>query len=46
LGSWLYVYVFSHAGAYTGALLFAIAWMLFCWLVGYILNKKKIYVRV
>lgn len=46
LGSWLYLKIFSLAGAYTGALLFAIAWMLFCWLAGYILNRKKIYVRV
>ena len=46
LGGWLYIHVFSLAGAYTGALLFAISWMLVCWCVGYILNKKKIYVRV
>jgi len=46
LFSWLYLHVFSLAGAYTGALLFAITWMLFCWVVGYILDKKKIYVRV
>jgi predicted acyltransferase len=46
LFSWLYQHVFSPAGAYTGALLFAIAWMLFCWLVGYIMDKKKIYVSV
>jgi len=46
LGGWLYIHVFSLAGAYTGALLFAIAWMLFCWCAGYILHRKKIYVRV
>lgn len=46
LGGWLYINVFSIAGAYTGALLFAIAWMLFCWCAGYILDRKKIYVRV
>jgi predicted acyltransferase len=46
LGGWLYLHVFKLAGAYTGALLFAITWMLICWMVGYILNRKKIYVRV
>ena len=46
LFSWLYLRVFSLAGAYTGALLFAIAWMLFCWVVGYIMDRRKIYVRV
>ncbi|MDB5021449.1 MAG: hypothetical protein JWQ28_2576, partial [Pedobacter sp.] len=29
-----------------GSLLFAISFMLVCWLVGYILDKRKIYVRV
>ncbi len=46
LGGWLYLNVFKLAGAYTGALLFAISWMLFCWCIGYILDKKKIYIRV
>ena len=30
----------------VGSLLFAISFMLVCWLVGYILDKRKIYVRV
>ncbi len=46
LFSWLYLHIFKPAGDYTGALLFAIAWMLICWVVGYIMDKKKIYVRV
>lgn len=46
LYSWLYDNVFVHAGAYFGSFLFAITVMLFCWLVGYILDKRKIYVRV
>lgn len=46
LYSWLYDTVFVHAGAYLGSFLFAITVMLFCWLVGYILDKRKIYVRV
>ena len=43
---WLYQDVFSHAGPYLGSFLFAITFMLFCWLVGYFLDKRKIYVRV
>ncbi|MFT3932411.1 MAG: DUF5009 domain-containing protein [Chitinophagaceae bacterium] len=46
LFGWLYKNVFSLTGAYTGAFLFAVAWMLFCWLVGYIMDKKKIYIKV
>ena len=46
LYQWLFQNVFSHAGMYLGSFLFAITFMLFCWLVGYILDKKKIYVRV
>jgi predicted acyltransferase len=30
----------------VGSLLFAISFMLLCWLVGYVLDKKKIYIRV
>lgn len=30
----------------VGSLLFALCFMLVCWLVGYILDKRKIYVRV
>ncbi|HMI05619.1 MAG TPA: hypothetical protein VK541_24225 [Pedobacter sp.] len=30
----------------VGSLLFAISFMLTCWLVGYILDKRKIYIRV
>jgi predicted acyltransferase len=43
---WIYEKIFSNAGAYTGSLLFAISFMLVCWLAGYVLDKKKIYVRV
>jgi predicted acyltransferase len=46
LYAWLYQNIFKHAGLYFGSFLFAITFMLFCWLVGYILNKRKIYVRV
>lgn len=43
---WLWQHVFSHAGNYTGSLLFAICVMLFCWTIGYLLDRKRIYVRV
>jgi predicted acyltransferase len=43
---WVYQNIFSHAGSYFGSLLFAISFMLVCWLVGYMLDKRKIYVRV
>jgi predicted acyltransferase len=46
LYEWLFQNVFSQAGMYFGSFLFAITFMLFCWLVGYLLDKKKIYVRV
>ena len=46
LYQWLFQNVFSHAGMYLGSFLFAITFMLFCWLVGYVMDKKKIYVRV
>jgi predicted acyltransferase len=46
LVAWLYGHLYRHAGLYLGSLLFAISWMLFCWLVGLYLDKKKIYVRV
>jgi predicted acyltransferase len=44
--SWIYQHIFSHAGPYIGSFLFAVSFMLFCWLVGYVMDKKKWYVRV
>jgi len=44
--TWLYQNIFSHAGLYFGSFLFAVTFMLFCWSIGYILDKRKIYVRV
>jgi len=46
LYQWLYNNIFSYAGAYWGSLLFAVSFMLLCWLVGYVLDKRKIYIRV
>jgi predicted acyltransferase len=42
----VYEKVFSHAGHYWGSLLFAVSYMLCCWLVGYVLDKRKIYIKV
>ena len=44
--TWLYQNVFSNAGLYFGSLLFAVSFMLVCWFVGYLLDRKKIYIRV
>lgn len=46
LYAWLYENIFRHAGNYLGSFLFAIAFVLACWLVGYMLDKMKIYIRV
>lgn len=43
---WVYLHGFSWAGDYWSSLLFAVCFMLICWLVGYFLDKRKIYVRV
>lgn len=42
----VYQRIFSHFGGYMGSLFFAVSFMLLCWLVGYIMDKKKIYIRV
>ena len=46
LHGWVYQNIFKHFGLYFGSLLGAVTFMLFCWLIGYFLDKKKIYVRV
>lgn len=43
---WLYQNIFAFTSAYIGSLLYAIVFMLLCWLIGFILDLKKIYVRV
>ena len=44
---WLYKYVFQPIlGDYPGSLAFAIAHVVIFWLIGRILDRKKIYVRV
>lgn len=42
----IYQHIFSHAGHYTGSLLFAVSFMLVCWMVGYWMDIRKIYIRV
>jgi predicted acyltransferase len=45
--SWLYKQVFvPMAGELNGSLLFAIAHVLVFWLIGYVLYKKKIFIKV
>jgi predicted acyltransferase len=43
---WIYYNFFAGVGDYIGSFLFAITVMLFCWVTGYILDKKKIYIKV
>jgi predicted acyltransferase len=46
LFQWIYNHVFVYAGEYFGAFLFAVWWMLTCWLAGYLLDRKKIYIKI
>jgi predicted acyltransferase len=46
LYNWIYEHIFKFPGMYMGSLLFAIWFMLMCWLVGWFLDKRKIYIRV
>ena len=46
LFTWLYQHTFSHAGYYIGSLLFALSFMFICWLVGFWMESKKVYIRV
>lgn len=45
--SWIYQHLFqSWAGDYNGSVLFALWVMLTCWVIGYAMDKRKIYVKV
>lgn len=47
LYGWIYRNLFqSWAGDMNGSPLFAISVMLTCWVIGYVLDKRKIYIRV
>ncbi len=43
---WIYENLFQPLGDYFGSFLFSIVFMLICWSVGYILDKKKIYIKI
>lgn len=43
---WLFSTLFSGFNAHFGSFLFAVCFMFFCWLIGYVLDKKKIYIKV
>jgi len=43
---WVYNTFFGFIGGPVGSLLFALAVMLLCWLTGYVMDKRKWYVRV
>lgn len=47
LGAWLFKDLYgSFLSPLNASLLFALTFMMFCWAVGYWLDRKKIYVRV
>jgi len=46
LANWLFENVFQHTGMYFGSLLFSITFMLLCWLLGWWMDKKKVYIKV
>jgi predicted acyltransferase len=46
LFDWTYQTGFAHMSLYWGSLAFSISFMLVCWLLGYILDKYKIYIRI
>ena len=46
LYNWIFITFFLPFGGYTGSLVFAITVMLTCWLVGWWMDRKKIYIRV
>jgi len=45
LYQWSYNTFFQPAGNYIGSFLFALSFMLLCWLAGYFLDKRKIYIK-
>ena len=44
---WIFIHLFRPwAGGYFGSLFFALGFMLLCWVVGYWMDRKKIYVKI
>ena len=46
LFEWIFQHGFSYFTPYWASMAFAVSFMFVCWLLGYILNKYKIYIRV
>lgn len=47
LFDWIYRHLFqAWAGDKNGSLLFALIFMLGCWLLGYVMDKKRIYIKL
>lgn len=46
LFDWVYLQGFANMNLYWGSLAFSICYMLVCWLLGYILYKFNIYIRI
>jgi predicted acyltransferase len=46
LFEWIFQHGFSYFAPYWASMAFALSYMLVCWLLGYILDKNKIYIRV
>jgi predicted acyltransferase len=45
--NWIAENIFiSSLGGYLGSLGFALSIMLTCWIVGYFLNRNKIYIKI
>ncbi|RYY29739.1 MAG: DUF5009 domain-containing protein [Chitinophagaceae bacterium] len=44
--NWIFITFFLPFGGYTGSLIFALSVMLTCWLVGWWMDRNKIYIRV
>ena len=43
---YIYIHFFSFAGEKTGSFLFAIWYMLMCWCVAYLMDRRKIYIKL
>jgi predicted acyltransferase len=46
LFEWIFQHGFTYFAPYWASMAFALTYMLVCWLLGYILDKNKIYIRV
>lgn len=43
---WIYQNIFIYAGNYLGSFLFAFCFMMGCWILAYLLDVRKIYIKV